>query len=58
MASTKALRVGEVEAVMVDEIEVDRADEIDGADERDFLGLGEVAEIEKAELAEGDENAG
>jgi len=43
---------------MVDEIEVDRADEIDGADEGEFLGLGEVAQVEETEFAEGDEYAG
>jgi len=32
--------VGEVEAVVVDEIEVDGADQIVGADEGDFLGFG------------------
>jgi hypothetical protein len=50
--------VGQVEAVMIDQIEVDGADEIDGADERDLLGLGQVAEIEEAEFSEGDEDAG
>ena len=29
-----------------------------GTDERNLLGLGEIAEVEKAELAEGDQNAG
>jgi len=54
----EGLGVGEVEAVMVDEIEIDRADEIIGADERDLFGLGEVAEIEEAEFAVGEEDAG
>jgi hypothetical protein len=36
----EGLGVGEVEAVVVDEVEVDRADQIVGADEGDLLGLG------------------
>ena len=54
----EGLGVGQVEAVMVDEVEIDRADEVVGADERDLLGLGEVAEVEEAELAEADKDAG
>jgi len=51
-------RVRQVEAVMIDQVKIDRAEEICGADEGNLLGLGEVAEIEKAEFAEGDENPG
>ena len=43
---------------MGDEIEVDRADGVAGTHESDFLGGGEVAEIEEAEFAKGDEDAG
>ena len=50
--------VGQVESVVVDQIEVDRADEIVRADEGNFLGLGQVAEIQEAEIAEGDKDAG
>ncbi len=46
-----------VEAVMGGEVEVHGADGIVGADELDFLGLGEVAEVEEAELAVADEDA-
>ncbi len=51
-------RVGQIHAVMIHEIEIDGADEIVRADQRNFFGLGEVAEIEKAELAEADQDAG
>ena len=50
--------VGEVEAVMVDQVEVNGADEIVGADKGNLFGLGEIAQIEKAEVAEADEDAG
>ena len=46
-----------IEAVMRDEVEIDGADGIVGADERDFFGLGEIAEIEKIERAEADKDA-
>ena len=49
--------VGEIHAVMGDQIEVDRADGVAGTHESDFLGGGEVAEIEEAEFAEGDQDA-
>ena len=49
--------VGEIEAVVGGEIEVDLRDGIVGADEGDLLVLGEVAEIEEAEAAKGDEEA-
>ena len=50
--------VGKVEAVMVDEVEAHGADEIVGTDEGNLFGLGEVAQIEKAELAKADEDVG
>jgi hypothetical protein len=50
--------VGQVEAVVVDEIEIDCADEVGRADERNLFGLGEVAEVEKAELAVSEQEAG
>ena len=54
----ECLRVGEIHAVMVDEIEAHVTEGIVGADERNLFGLGEVAEIEKAECAEANEDAG
>src|SRR5664279_2852003 len=39
------------------EVEVDVADRVVGTDQRDFLGLGQVAKIEKPEPAEGDQDA-
>lgn len=50
--------IGQVEAVVIDQEKIDGADEVVGADEGDFFGLGEVAEIEEAEFAEADEDAG
>ncbi len=43
---------------MIHQIEVDVPDQVVGADERNLLGLGQVAEIEKAEFAEANQNAG
>jgi len=45
------VRVGEIHAVMVYEEEIDGRDGIVGADQRDLLLLGQVAEIEEAEAA-------
>ena len=52
------LRVGKVEAVMVDQVKVDVPDQIVGADQRNLLGLGEIAEIEETEFAEANQDAG
>jgi hypothetical protein len=48
----KGLRVRKVESVMIHQIKVNVSDQIVGADEGDLLCLGEIAEIEKIELAE------
>jgi len=40
-------RVGEVHAVMVDEVEINRAYGVVGTDESNFLGSGEVAKIKE-----------
>ncbi len=50
--------VGEIHAVMVDQIKVNRGDGVVGADECNLFCTGQVTEIEEAELAEGDEDAG
>jgi hypothetical protein len=54
----KGAGVGQVKTVVVDEIEIDSTDEIGGTDEGNLFGLGEVAEVEKAELAVSEQDAG
>lgn len=54
----KRTRVGKVHPVMIDQIEIDVADEVAGANKRNLFCLGQVAEIEKAESAVTDEDAG
>ena len=50
--------VGEIHAVMVDQIKIDWRDGVVGADERNFLCACQVPKIEKSELAEGDKDSG
>src|ERR1017187_5827313 len=49
--------VGQVEAMMVDQVNVDCANEIGGTDQGDLLSLCQVAKIEEAKLAKGDEDS-
>src|SRR6266567_1660227 len=43
--------------MMSGEVEIDVADGVVGADQRDLFLLGQIAKIEKAKLAEGDQDA-
>ena len=52
----KCFRVGEVRSVMVHKKEIDPSDRIVGTDQGNFLGFGQISEIEKAELAETDQD--
>ena len=43
---------------MIHKIQIDMSDQVIGANQRNLLGLGQVAEIEKAEFAEPHQDAG
>jgi len=49
-------RIGQVEAVMRGQIKIHCPDGVGRAHQCNFLGLGQVAQVEEAELAEADQN--
>ena len=55
--SYDSARVGKIQAVMRHHVKIHRAYGIDGTHKGHFFCAGEVGEIEKAELVEGNQNA-